>query len=616
LTLLIVWIASALSFSQTVPPTQDAFVITNVRIFDGHRVISRGSVLVQGGRIAAVGSETEATTRVRTVDGTGNTLLPGLIDAHTHVSSREQLRQALVFGVTTELDMGSDYRFAAAMRQARAAGSNRDAADMLSAGTLATAPGGHPTESSRQIPTLSKTQEAQAFVDARIAEGSEYIKVIWDEGSITYGRSIPALTRDTVEAIIDAAHARGELVTIHPGSQREMRSAIEAGADGFAHLLIGDTLAPDFGTFAAQHGVFVTPTLTLLQSIVGEASGKGLLEDSQLAPYLSPTDAAALQRTYSVPGTPAKVSYVEEAIRQLQTAGVPILAGTDAPNVGIVHGASLHREIELLVNAGLTPTQALIAATSAPAKAFGLVDRGEIAVGKRADLVLVRGDPTARITATRNVVAIWKAGIEIDRAAYRSSRDTDRELSRVEELRKAAEAEAARKGTPPPGLGAGLISDFESGTLRASFGTGWVQSMDSYSGGNSTAVLNIVDGGADGSKRSLRINGEIAPGANPAYAGVSFTAGVAPNWTANLSSRKALRFWARGDGRAYTVTVYTPSNRENSGRQTFAPSPEWREFTFPLSAFGTDGHDVSSIRFAAGPPDGRFSFQIDEVKVE
>jgi hypothetical protein len=325
---------------------------------------------------------------------------------------------------------------------------------------------------------------------------------------------------------------------------------------------------------------------------------------------------AALQRTYSVPGTPAKLSYAEEAIRQLKTAGVPILAGTDAPNEGIVHGASLHREIELLVRAGLTPTQALVAATSAPAKAFHLADRGEIAVGKRADLLLVRGDPTAQIAATRNIIAVWKAGVEIDRAAYRASRDRDRELSRVEELRKATEAEAARKGTPPPGLGAGLISDFENGTLQASFGTGWVQSMDSYSGGKSTAALNVVDGGANGSKRSLRINGEIAPGTNPPYAGVSFTAGVAPSWTANLSSRRALRFWARGDGRTYTVTVYTPSNREKSGRQTFAPGPEWREFTFPLSAFGTDGRDISSIRFAAGPPDGRFSFQIDEVKVE
>ena len=97
---------------------------------------------------------------------------------------------------------------------------------------------------------------------------------------------------------------------------------------------------------------------------------------------------------------------------------MPILAGTDAPNPGTAHGASLHRELELLVHAGLAPTEALAAATSVPASAFHLADRGRVARGLRADLVLVNGDPTRDITATRDIVGVWKGGAPVDRAAY------------------------------------------------------------------------------------------------------------------------------------------------------------------------------------------------------
>jgi imidazolonepropionase-like amidohydrolase len=96
---------------------------------------------------------------------------------------------------------------------------------------------------------------------------------------------------------------------------------------------------------------------------------------------------------------------------------VPVLAGTDAPAPGLTYGASLHRELEHLVNAGLTPTAALAAATSAIARAFRLSDRGRIRAGLRADLLLVDGDPSKDIRATRNIVAIWKQGVRVQRAS-------------------------------------------------------------------------------------------------------------------------------------------------------------------------------------------------------
>ena len=102
----------------------------------------------------------------------------------------------------------------------------------------------------------------------------------------------------------------------------------------------------------------------------------------------------------------------------IRAAGVPILAGTVAPNPGTTYGASLHGELELYVEAGFTPIQALVAATSAPAAAFHIPDRGRIALGLRADLLLVSGHPDENILATRNIVAVYNAGNEVDRHAY------------------------------------------------------------------------------------------------------------------------------------------------------------------------------------------------------
>jgi imidazolonepropionase-like amidohydrolase len=113
--------------------------------------------------------------------------------------------------------------------------------------------------------------------------------------------------------------------------------------------------------------------------------------------------------------TAASCEGTNEAIRAMAARGVPVLAGTDSPAPGATYGASLHGEMELLVRAGLTPTQALMAATSAPARAFGLDDRGRIAPGLRADLLLVEGDPTADILHTRRIVKIWKRGVEAKR---------------------------------------------------------------------------------------------------------------------------------------------------------------------------------------------------------
>ncbi|HEX9136960.1 MAG TPA: amidohydrolase family protein, partial [Nitrospirota bacterium] len=109
------------------------------------------------------------------------------------------------------------------------------------------------------------------------------------------------------------------------------------------------------------------------------------------------------------------------AIPPLAAAHVRILAGTDAGNPGTAPGISMHGELEYLVKAGLIAKQALAAATSVPASTFHLTDRGRIASGLRADLVLVNDDPTAEITATRDIVEVWKEGTSVDRQSWRQS---------------------------------------------------------------------------------------------------------------------------------------------------------------------------------------------------
>ena len=531
-----------IGFAATAQQPSRDFVIRNVRVFDGARVIESATVVIKDGRIASLGENAPAGLPV--VDGTGKTLLPGLIDSHTHAFGNA-LKQALESGVTTELDMFTDWRYARDIRKAQAEGRDTDLADLRSAGTLATAPKGHGTEYGIAIPTIGGPAEAQAFVDARIAEGSDYIKIIY-----TVPLPLPTVSKETMAALVQAAHKRGKMAVVHINSRQGAMDAIDAGADGLEHLFTDQPSGPDFGQFVAAHRAFVVPTLTVLES----------------------------SRTYN---------NAEEALGQLKAAHVPILAGTDAPNVG-AHGAAMHHELELLVRAGLTPIEALRAATSTPAAVFHLDDRGVIRAGARADLLLVTGDPTAGIAATRHIAGVWKAGIAA-----------------------APPTEAA-----PLALASGNVSDFEDGTTKAAFGFGWLVSADKLAGGKSEAEIKVVAGGANGSKYSLLVEGEIRAGFVYPFAGAAFYPGAKLMQPANLSSAKSIRFWAKGDGKTYRVMVYTRAGGYVPGMQTFAAGPEWAEYAFPLPAFnGTDGRDITSITFAAGPQPQKFSFQIDDVRL-
>lgn len=576
--------------------------IRNVRIFDGEQVIPRGTVIVEGKRIKEVGPDVPIPDDAEVIDGEGQTLLPGLMDSHVHILYPQALKQMLIFGVTTVVDMYMVISTMKNIKKVQASGKANGMASLISAGTLATVPGGHGTQFLK-IPTISKPQEAQDFVDARIEEGSDFIKIIYDDGSALSSEQ-PTLDKATLAALIQAAHKRGKLAVVHVLTLREAREAIEAGADGLAHLYCNKDFYQDFGLLVAQHKAFVIPTLTVLQNICGVSEGHTLIEDSRISPYLMPTDIAYLKRPFPLKGTHTSYEASEKAVGQLKAEGVPILAGTDALNPGTAYGASLHHELELLVRAGLSPVEALKAATSSPAGIFKFSNCGHIKPGFNADLLLVRGDPTEDIRATRDIAAIWKNGVRVDREAY---------LASVKKQRQAMER--LKIAPPPDGFGSGLISDFEE-EVASRFGSGWMLNTDAMRGGKSQADFRWVKGGAQKSRGSMLITGTIAEKSPYSWAGVLFSPGPKPMSPANLSSKKALIFWAKGDGKRYSVMIFTRSLGFSPSIQYFRAEPGWGKHTFLLESFGTEGYDIWGIFIGASGEKGPFSLQIDDVRLE
>jgi imidazolonepropionase-like amidohydrolase len=392
----------------------DSFAITGVRVFDGSEVIPSATVVVLHGRIDAVGPNVILSSGIPVIDGTGSTLLPGIIDAHSHARSRQELERAIQFGVTTELDMWTLRQFAASMRREQERTGAPYRADFFSAISPATLPEGYPYNFSPrpEAPTLSGPQEAEQFVADRFAEGSDYLKIMLEDGTLA-GLNLPVLSRETVRALTQAVHSRGKLAVAHVTEQAYALELVEDGVDGLAHIFPDTPVAPGFVELAAAKGTFVVATLTAEESFVTTDGGASLIADPDLGPYLTREEKQFLL-TPAPPNTmtPQNLQFAKDNVRLLRAAGVPILTGTDVP----AHGVAIHRELELLVQAGLDPVDVLAGATAEAAAAFGLADRGRIAPGLRADLLLVKGDPTANIKATRRIQRIWKAGIEVDRA--------------------------------------------------------------------------------------------------------------------------------------------------------------------------------------------------------
>ena len=578
-----------LAASATAAPT----LVQDVRVFDGERVHARRSVLFDKGVIVDADHRGAAPSGARVVSGQGRTLLPGFIDAHTHAFRFHEL--PVLFGVTTQIDMFTDVGMMKKAKQERAEGRNHAHADLFSAGTLVTGPNGHGTQFGIAIPTITKPEEAQAFVDARIAEGSDFIKVVMEGG-----HGFKPLDLATAKAVIEAAHRRGKLAVVHIGNEADARAVLEAGADGLVHLFPGESADADgLAALARNKGAFVIPTFAVLESMAGWR-GDDLLAAPGLAGLLDKEAQAPLKARYGTKERPAMLVAPRAVTAALVKAGVPVLAGTDAGNPGTQYGISMHREVAALVEAGLSPAQALAAATSVPAKAFRLGGRGYVRQGYKADLLLVEGDPTADIRATRRIVEVWKDG---------ESAAGLREARRLQ-VAKAVPAE----GTPlalPPG---GRISQFSEKRLASPFGMGWGPSTDSFAGGKSSVTLAAQPALPDG-QVPLAIHAKVEPGLPFAWAGVAFMPGAQPMRPVDLSAAKLVRFKVRGDGKTYQMIAMS-QGVQIPGAKSFAAGPEWTEVTIPFSELkGIDPAAVTMLGFNAGPQPGDYRFEIADVRL-
>jgi imidazolonepropionase-like amidohydrolase len=375
-------------------------------------VLDRASVLVLGGVIAAVAPGLRAPRRIRTYDGQGRTLLPGLIDAHVH-TSETGLGDALRFGVTTELDMFGDPAMLAEAKPGRRSLRRTARADLWSAGIGVTVPGGHPLVPGWDFPRLTPDAAPAAFVAARVSEGSDYIKLVIETGG---NPPFETLTPEQVNAVVAAAHRHRKLAVAHAERVAHVRTAIEAGVDGLVHVAIDAPLDDAMVRAIRDLGAFVVPTVPVLDCGI---SADDLLADPRVQPYLSDEQTYLLHQRKPV----CRPSFRELSLvnlARLHAAGVPTIAGTDAPLPGTANGASMYGELDALVEAGLPPRAALAAATGVTARAFGLADRGRILPGRRADLLLVAGDPLADIKAIRDLELVLKNGYAVDRTPPRS----------------------------------------------------------------------------------------------------------------------------------------------------------------------------------------------------
>jgi len=569
-------------------------LIKDARVFDGQKVYARRSVLLEGGKIANADFKGKLPAGAKVVDGKGRTLLPGLIDAHVH--AYRYLDLPLLFGVTTQLDMFMPVTGMQAIHQRMAKGENKDAADVFSAGILATVPGGHGTEYGFPIPTLTRPEEAQAWVDARIAEGSDFIKIVLEPG--WPGHPMNSLDVPTVKALVAAAHKRGKLAVVHISKLDDARAALEAGADGLVHLFTAPSITPadlqSFVKLAKLHKAFVIPTFSVMESIAALRE-QDVLDDQQLAGLLDKEQVAILKSSHGKEARPEIMKAPNAVVAALRDAGVPLLAGTDAGNPGTLYGVSLHHEMLALTRAGLTPLQALAAATSAPAKAFHLPNRGRVATGFKADVVLVDGDPSTDILATRRIVEVWKDGETVSAAR-----------ARKQEL---VQQERNAKGVPLAMPADGRISLFTKDKLASPFGAGWMPSNDAFLGGKSTVQIDYAD------EAAVSVKASVQPGFAFPWAGLAFMPGTSPMAAADLSAVKVLRFRVKGDGKRYAVAIMSKSG-QIPVNVPFETGADWQEVSLLLESFkGIDTSAITMIAFNAGPQAGDYQFQIADVRL-
>lgn len=346
--------------------------ITNVLIFNGEIVTGPGCIVIESGLISD-----DATGAEEIIDGTGCMIIPGLIDTHVHVASEAELHSCVKHGVTTVCDLGAYPK-----QLFEELKTVKGATEYLSSGLAA-----FPPESTHaqfyagrdRDMSLRSEEDVTDWVSARVVEGVDFIKIIADE---------PGFSQACLDKLASESKAARKVTVAHGTHHAAYERGLKAGFDILTHVALDKTLDEAVIDRMVAQGTVSSPTLAMMKLMVGS-------ED------------------YTRPG--ADFDNCLNGVAAMHKAGVPILAGTDSNPMDVpIHiGSSLHEEMALLVEAGLSPIDALKGATSLAARHFRLEDRGSIAVGLKADLVLLEGDPTKDISNSRKIWAVWKDGVKV-----------------------------------------------------------------------------------------------------------------------------------------------------------------------------------------------------------
>jgi imidazolonepropionase-like amidohydrolase len=397
--------------------------LTNVRLIDGtgHDPIENMAIIIDGNRIKNVGLATSYPDNTNVVDLRGLTVMPGLIDCHLHLGgltvdkpgkaigkvslkdmasfffdySRNYAHRrwlAIANGVTTIRSAGDHYPHIIKLRDKIAAG-KLVGPRIFAPGPTITAPGGHPAgtiykgnryiikNATRQITEVSSAREE---VRRLVEGGVDCIKAIYsDSNPMDITHKVPRLSLDVLEALADEAHQHNLRLMVHTGSPKETMDAIKAVADSIEHGILPGADSTEFEDdlvkMMLDKGTYFVPTLAI---------------------------AWAYKEAY-----PAVLSGLKQAVNILHSAGVNIAAGTDSGTPGVVIGKGLHKELELMVEAGISPMEAITAGTRNAADNLGKANElGTIESRKLADIIAVSGDPLKDIRDTREIKLVIKDG--------------------------------------------------------------------------------------------------------------------------------------------------------------------------------------------------------------
>jgi imidazolonepropionase-like amidohydrolase len=428
---LLVVAAGSTQTQPTTPPTQGVVLFDGARLIagDGRAPTENSAFIVENGRFGQVGRKgtVPLPQGARRVDLTGKTVMPALIDLHSHLGYYDvktmtnsaqnytranlidQLNRYAYHGIAATLSLGLDR--GELPFQLRAMPGAEGALFRTAGRGIAWPHAGPRADYWRDAPYGVMTEaEARAAVRELAAQKVDVVKIWVDDRDGTVPKLPPALYR----AVIDEAHARTLRVVAHVYYLADGKDLLRAGIDGFAHGIRDLEVDEEFiGLFKARPEVFLIPNLP---DRAPGASDLGLLSETFPSEQVAALRAAAAK---GAPGRPRLFDVQARSLAKLSAAGVRIGFGTDA-GVGAPIGWSAHAELADMVEAGLSPAQAIVAATATSAAILKLDQQGLVASGKTADFVVLDANPLENIVNTRRISAVYLRGRELDRAKLRA----------------------------------------------------------------------------------------------------------------------------------------------------------------------------------------------------